>query len=854
MMESEILKFICANQGAVNTDDLLYNLCFGDSTYVWDIIYKQDIFTLCHPNGQPKVVVRTRLRLCRARDCQGSCRGLHLCKNFLFSGSCQYTRLRRGCNFSHNLESDHNNEILREHKLESLSREELCTLLLQSDNTLLPPICHDYNNGDGLYGRCLDGDSCKRVHICEKYLNGNCSCSKSHDFNEPQPLKSMQDKGVTDNLFRCLKTIYANKQALWYSGKKGDKGNKDNRQQQQKFDNSASAIDFDANSDDGVNVKQREWYGKNSVAARGRGGFRGNRGNRGNYQQQQQTRSTNDIPSGISSLSVDCICEPSDDNSKQQQHSSTSDISAAGNDSDASSNNGPNRRQAPNAFRGRGGSQGNRGNRGNRGYYRPLQQTCSTNDISAAVNAADGDGPNRRKGQRPVRDRCFKAHDKMPYRWEVREDDQWTTLPENEAIEKDYCEPKNTYSSSSSPPVHFDTMTRGSNKVRRLSTINSLKEPTFIHTTEWVWYWEDECGKWNPYASAIGGHRPADMDSAKLEETFLENDKDVVEFTAGSQSYSLSFHDMIQTNKAYGTKRLVRRRPRFVSAADVQARRERRPRGQQSFTAIPDHWDKTQIPQKGYTRVSLQHSSDEYKEIEALFCTTMRGFDIIKIERIQNRALWEVFQWQKGQMRNNSGRIVKEKKLFHGTDTKYVDAICLSNFDWRICGTHGTAFGKGSYFARDAKYSHSYTSDSDVKSMFISRVLVGDFTRGSSDYRRPPSKDGGDINFFDSCVDDIMNPSIFVVFEKHQIYPEYLLQYKHPHAHLYGLTPAPAPAPAPKPRPVPAPRPAPPPSAPVYQPSTPSYPNRASSFQTTHQTFAPSSPTPPKKPDSCVIA
>lgn len=57
--------------------------------------------------------------------------------------------------------------------------------------------------------------------------------------------------------------------------------------------------------------------------------------------------------------------------------------------------------------------------------------------------------------------------------------------------------------SSGSPPVHFDTMTCGSNKVRRLSTINSLLQPTFIHTTEWVWYWEDEFGKWNKYASAV---------------------------------------------------------------------------------------------------------------------------------------------------------------------------------------------------------------------------------------------------------------------------------------------------------------------------------------------------------------
>lgn len=62
-------------------------------------------------------------------------------------------------------------------------------------------------------------------------------------------------------------------------------------------------------------------------------------------------------------------------------------------------------------------------------------------------------------------------------------------------------------SAACSPPVHFDTMTRGASPVRRLSTVNSLVEPTFVHTTEWLWYWEDELASWNLYASAVSGHQ-----------------------------------------------------------------------------------------------------------------------------------------------------------------------------------------------------------------------------------------------------------------------------------------------------------------------------------------------------------
>lgn len=46
-----------------------------------------------------------------------------------------------------------------------------------------------------------------------------------------------------------------------------------------------------------------------------------------------------------------------------------------------------------------------------------------------------------------------------------------------------------------------------------------------------------------------------------------------------------------------------------------------------------------------FQRIPLQRLSEEFKEIEALFCKTMRGYDMVKIERIQNKSLWEVFQW-----------------------------------------------------------------------------------------------------------------------------------------------------------------------------------------------------------------
>lgn len=64
-----------------------------------------------------------------------------------------------------------------------------------------------------------------------------------------------------------------------------------------------------------------------------------------------------------------------------------------------------------------------------------------------------------------------------------------------------------------------------------------------------------------------------------------------------------------------------------------------------------------------------------------------------------------------------------------------------------------------------------------MKTMFVAQVLVGDFITGHASYNRPPAKLGNTIDYYDSCVDKVADPSIFVIFEKHQIYPAYMIEY-----------------------------------------------------------------------------
>lgn len=80
-----------------------------------------------------------------------------------------------------------------------------------------------------------------------------------------------------------------------------------------------------------------------------------------------------------------------------------------------------------------------------------------------------------------------------------------------------------------------------------------------------------------------------------------------------------------------------------------------------------------------------------------------------------------------------------------------------------------------------ASYSHSYTrSDSDgSRFMFLARGLIGSYTKGRPDYRRPQLKDPSDPanDLYDSCVDNECNPKIFIIFASDQFYPEHIIKY-----------------------------------------------------------------------------
>ncbi|XP_039616765.1 protein mono-ADP-ribosyltransferase PARP12-like isoform X2 [Polypterus senegalus] len=376
---------------------------------------------------------------------------------------------------------------------------------------------------------------------------------------------------------------------------------------------------------------------------------------------------------------------------------------------------------------------------------------------------------------------CIRVHFHLPYKWEVYDGSAWKDLPNMEDIEMAYCNPENNRSDGS-PQVDFMNMKCDSCPVRRLSTPSSVtKPPHYILTTEWIWYYKSSKGRWTEYGKTDEKQKVHSLTSKELEEAFLGENMGEIEVSKGHRQYIISFKDMYQRNPKYNTKRKVQRRPRFTSAQDVESRITIKSNSvihSSTSTIFPDHWDKESLPESGYKLIQLSCTSEEFKRIKDLFTKTMHLETIRGIQRIQNQSLWETFQWQKEQMqKKNGGRNTEEKLLFHGTEKAYTETICNQNFDWRICGTHGTSYGKGSYFASDAIYSHQFSKqENGSRAMFVARVLVGEMVKGNESYVHPPLKEGMKTTY-GSCVDNEDNPSIFVIFDKHQIYPEYLVEY-----------------------------------------------------------------------------
>ena len=62
--------------------------------------------------------------------------------------------------------------------------------------------------------------------------------------------------------------------------------------------------------------------------------------------------------------------------------------------------------------------------------------------------------------------------------------------------------------------------------------------------------------------------------------------------------------------------------------------------------------------------------------------------------------------------------------------------------------------------------------------MYLAKVLAGEYTQGDHSLKTAPSKGNSSTDVYDTVVDNISKPKIFVVFFDSQCYPEYLIAFR----------------------------------------------------------------------------
>uniref|UniRef100_A0A3B3ZL90 Poly [ADP-ribose] polymerase n=1 Tax=Periophthalmus magnuspinnatus TaxID=409849 RepID=A0A3B3ZL90_9GOBI len=194
---------------------------------------------------------------------------------------------------------------------------------------------------------------------------------------------------------------------------------------------------------------------------------------------------------------------------------------------------------------------------------------------------------------------------------------------------------------------------------------------------------------------------------------------------------------------------------------------------------FPEKWS----PMAGETfkKVELDPSTEEFQSIAKEFYRTTKH-KIHKIERVQNHYLWcSYFVMRKKMLMKNGAAELGEKHLYHGTSAKSCNCIERDRFDRNYTGTHGANYGKGVYFAVNASYSardvYSEPDDAGLKRMYVARVLTGRYTEGEASMKAPPPRGKNLSDRYDSLVDSLQNPEMFVIFHDDQAYPEYLITF-----------------------------------------------------------------------------
>ncbi|KAI4905419.1 hypothetical protein NFI96_026315, partial [Prochilodus magdalenae] len=180
----------------------------------------------------------------------------------------------------------------------------------------------------------------------------------------------------------------------------------------------------------------------------------------------------------------------------------------------------------------------------------------------------------------------------------------------------------------------------------------------------------------------------------------------------------------------------------------------------------------------------VDEGSDEFQDVVREFYDSIHEYHnkikIVKVEKMMNRLLYNQYRLKKASMEQSTSHLEVERTLFHGTSETSVKEICIQGFNRSFCGKNATVYGQGVYFAVESALSVSDTysppNADGHKFIFMAKVLTGDFTVGKHEMKTAPLKDSSGVPVrYHSVVDKLDSPTLFVIFNDTQAYPQYLI-------------------------------------------------------------------------------
>ncbi|XP_038044945.1 uncharacterized protein LOC119719550 [Patiria miniata] len=202
---------------------------------------------------------------------------------------------------------------------------------------------------------------------------------------------------------------------------------------------------------------------------------------------------------------------------------------------------------------------------------------------------------------------------------------------------------------------------------------------------------------------------------------------------------------------------------------------------------LPSSWsDCTLSGAVPFCLVMLNKQSWEFQSILAEF--TAADLTVKKIERVENKDLWEKFEFERNRMQKNTTE-VNEVYLFHGT-TADKEQICHEGLDQRL--SRIGYFGRGIYFSNDPRKCVSYTQSDKANpqtslqttcTIYKCRALLGNMKvyppgQHAKTLKREPeveNQEPGGPKYYDSVKGHVKQYDEFILYKSERVMPEYVI-------------------------------------------------------------------------------